>query len=139
MDKRSLLFFVCLTVALFGVNLFFTHRQHEVDRQWYAQQKQRKLLKQKELSASIQRRTLPATALHVVELYDQPGSTAAQLAGLEFQEIYWFLSKETALPKCAVRKKGNGNKTVIALCEPHDVTTKGKFAPIQCRVIERPG
>lgn len=50
MDKRTIIFVVTLSLALFGVNLFFSYREQEANKAYVEQQSTRKAIQQKQIT-----------------------------------------------------------------------------------------
>ena len=69
MDKRTLIFVVSLTLALFAANIFFTYQDQEKNQQWIQQQQAKKTQQLQKLTADIKERTAKPEDLPLVELY----------------------------------------------------------------------
>jgi YidC/Oxa1 family membrane protein insertase len=69
MDKRSLLFVVCVSAALFVVNGFFTYKDEETQRQQLATQEKKKEQQLQVQKANVEARTASLSDLDAVSLY----------------------------------------------------------------------
>jgi len=74
MDKRTLLFVICLSLTLFFVNLFFQYQNVQRKQQWLSEQQSKEGQKEKRLREEIAQRTASLEALPLVELYAAPSN-----------------------------------------------------------------
>ncbi len=98
MDRRTLLFFISLTLTLFLVNIFFTYQEQETNRVWYEQQKIKKAQQQTELRSNIQRRTKNPTDLPLVDLFAKPNGQDYLASGVKVGNNILTISWDTHLP-----------------------------------------
>ncbi|MGK5593824.1 MAG: membrane protein insertase YidC [Parachlamydiaceae bacterium] len=91
MDKRTVLFVIAMSCALFLVNFYF-HRQHEEDlRIWHRQQIAKKEDKLKKINAEIHSQTISLSHLPIVEIYSDEQTTQPISKGfLSGQSILTF-------------------------------------------------
>lgn len=72
MDKRTLLFVVAMSLALFGVNYYFNQQHEEELKVWHAQKKAKKEQSLKQLRSEIQTHQISTNELPIVEFYSDP-------------------------------------------------------------------
>ncbi len=98
MDKRTLIFFVSLTLTLFMVNLFFEMQQQENNKVWYEQQTIKKEQQQRELRANIVKRTQQVSELPVVDIYADIGGKNYLSSGIQADGNVLAISWERSVP-----------------------------------------
>ncbi|MCB1149093.1 MAG: membrane protein insertase YidC [Chlamydiia bacterium] len=86
MDKRTLYFVIAMSIALFGINSFFSYLDQDRAKEWHEQQKQQKLKFKNQLVEQINQGTVPLAELPIVKLYADKEQTlfltyAANLGG----------------------------------------------------------
>lgn len=85
MDKRTILFVLCLTLALFGVNWYFEGQNQEKLKHWTEQQKAKNLQTQHALVKEIEQRTVDAHSLPLVNLYTDEQASQFLTTGVEIE------------------------------------------------------
>lgn len=85
MDKRTLLFLVCVSITLFLVNIYF-ERQHQSDLQtWNEKQHALKLQKEKALEEGVKSNPV---------IFTKPEATTPKTAQVKSQELFYVLENE---------------------------------------------
>ncbi len=69
MDKRTFFFFISLTLALFGVNLYFQGQSSSELKKWAQDQQEKLELQSKTLTEEIQKESVPLKNLPLVDVY----------------------------------------------------------------------
>ena len=111
MDKRTLLFLICVSITLFLVNLYFD-RQHQNDLQvWNEQQKTLKVQKEKALEEEIQSQTANAKDLPLVDLYADSKGTTFFAKGVENEGSVLVIAGDSPLPLRSFKKKKAGKNS----------------------------
>ena len=88
MDKRTLLFIVCVGAAFFLIQLFFQRQNQEEQERWNRQQNERRAQRVSQLEAEIAERQVKKEDLPLVELYaDAQGNQFLTTAFLDNQSI----------------------------------------------------
>lgn len=88
MDKRTILFVILLTFALFGVNIMFEGQRQEKIRAWSEEVKEEQIKKQKILEAEISENSVKESDLPITNFYaDAEGQKLLGKAILEGQNI----------------------------------------------------
>lgn len=106
MDKRTVLFVLCLTLALFGVNWYFEGQNQEKLKQWTEQQKAKNLQNQEKLEKEIAQRTSNEAALPLVDLYADDKASQFLSTGVEIQDAVLALVWDKTSPETVyVRKR----------------------------------
>ncbi len=114
MDKRTLIFFVSLTLTLFLVNLFFTHQQEERNREWHEQQKVKEAVRQKELLVELQRRTRAPEELPIVDFYSDSEGFHYVTSGIRDGDAVLVTAWASPLPESIYAKAhGSGEAPVL--------------------------
>lgn len=106
MDKRTILFVLCLTLAMFGINWYFEGQNQEKLKHWTEQQKAKNLQSQQKLEKEISQKTMDASALPLVNLYADEAGQQFLTTGVEIEKGILALSWEnkTAPETVYVRK-----------------------------------
>ena len=112
MDKRTAIFVVALSAALFLVNFYF-QRQHEDSlRVWNEQQAAKQEQKLNQLNREIETHTVAPSEFPLVELFrDGEGKESLGQGLLDEQNVLTFGS---ALPEVYVSAKGNFQKYTLS-------------------------
>ncbi len=105
MDKRTLLFVIILTLALFGVNMYFEQGRHESLQQWSEQQKAKQLEKKQKLEQEISQFTVSPSKFPSVSLYEDAAATRFVTTGLLVDDNILTLSWNTEIPQTIFVKK----------------------------------
>jgi len=110
MDKRTFLFVISLSLALFAVNLFFQNQNQESLRDWSSQQQTKRIQKQKALETEIAQRTVTASQLPLTTVYaDEEGKTFLT-TGILIDQSLLTLSWNNAPPQKVFAKSGTDQK-----------------------------
>lgn len=110
MDKRTLLFLICVSVTLFLVNFYF-ERQHQSDLvAWNAQQHSLKLQKVKTLEEEIRQQTAKASAFPFVKIYADSQGKNLLSTGVEYEGAIFAIPGNADLPSQAFFKKEGENE-----------------------------
>lgn len=99
MSKRDILLIVSLSLTLFLVNLFFSYREQEKNREWLVQQSIAKAKRQKEGIANISFRTAKPQTLPLVGLYADATATSYVTTGVRNGTSILALSWTSPLPQ----------------------------------------
>lgn len=105
MDKRSIFFIISLTLGIFAVNLFFTHRDQETNKQWIEQQHQKRETEQKKLAADISQRMEKDDQLPLISIYSDVNGEALLTTGVRIKDAILVLPWAKDLPKSVFAKK----------------------------------
>lgn len=112
MDKRTILFVLSLTLALFFVNIYFQRENNESLKQWTEQQKAKKIQKAKQLEEEISQHTAKAETLPIIEIYSDSDATNLLAIGAESNDTILAISWAEHLPeKVYGRRIGKNTKT----------------------------
>lgn len=115
MDKKNLVFIFLLTMALFGVNQYFSSKASKIEKPVAQTTEAKPRQSQGDLSSRI----APLSSFPLIELYkDEQGAEFLALA-LHFGSSYLTTTNETEFPKLAYVKKGK-QFTPIDLFYHHD-------------------
>lgn len=106
MDKRTLLFLVCVSISLFLINTYF-EKEHQSDLQkWNAQQIAVKAQTEKALEAEIRTQTANLSALPFVPVYEDAEGKDLFGFGVENENSIFLIKKNTSpLPRQIFKKK----------------------------------
>ncbi|MBA3958709.1 MAG: membrane protein insertase YidC [Parachlamydiaceae bacterium] len=111
MDKRTLIFVIALTLALFGVNTYFENRNQDSLKEWKAQNQAKLESKQKEVEADIRDNTASLADLPIVNLYQDAAATQFLTTGVLTEKSVLTLAWETDIPHTVFsRKQGSTDK-----------------------------
>lgn len=113
MDKRSLLFFLSLSLTLFVVNYLFTQWDHEKNKEWYAQQKVKKEQQAKRFQEEIAQKTAKASQLPLVEILLDPSATQAVAKGVRVEDTVLLFAWSTEVPKTVYVRKQESTETAL--------------------------
>lgn len=105
MDKRTLLFVVALSLALFGVNYYFNEQHEQELKVWNEQQKVKKEQTLNQLKQEIRSHAISLSALPTVELYKDHEGKELIGHGIKSGEAILTLSENLNLPDEAFVKK----------------------------------
>lgn len=108
MDKRTILFVVALSCALFLVNFYF-HRQHEEElKVWNQQQTAKKELKLRQLNQEIETQTASLASLPIADLYrDREGKELFGKGFLEKNHLLTFYNQKEAPKELYAKVNGD--------------------------------
>lgn len=110
MDKRTVLFVVAMSCALFLVNFYF-HQQHEEElRVWNKQQTAKKTEKLKTLQKEIETQTVSPSDLPVVELFSDEQTSHVVGKGFLSNNKILTLGEASTFPEAVYTK--SGSKTI---------------------------
>lgn len=99
MDKRTILFVLLLSLALFGVNIYFERQNQERQQIWNQQQIAKKNDKLKKLDVEIADRTVPLSALPVVVIYTDPEAKVPLATGVQSDQAILTLAWSADIPQ----------------------------------------
>ena len=102
MDKRTLIFLVCVTCSFFCVNIFFSYYDNLSNKEWYDQQEQLRTQKQQQLEESIAERTVSADQLPIVQVFQEEEDRIAIGVGVVTGQHLIVLGKDKAWPETIV-------------------------------------
>lgn len=148
MDKRTLLFFISLSVTLFFVNYLFTQWDAEKNKEWYAQQARKKEIQLSRLENEIVQRTAPISTLPLTEVYKDSEGVHHLATGILDEDHILLLSSASEIPnKVYTRKLGSDLKLEsFALVNPKPeeaelaiYAKEGTTQPLQVRALPEKG
>ena len=99
MDKRSIIFIVCVSIAFFFANLYFTQQQQTQEQQWHEYQKIKQERIEKEKVANISKRTKAVHQLPLMELYGEDNTSNLIGIGIVDKEAILTIGWDDSLPK----------------------------------------
>lgn len=107
MDKRTVLFVIAMSCALFLVNFYF-HRQHEEElKTWHQQQIAKKEEKLKQINNEIRSQAISLSNLPIVEIYSDEQTTQSISKGfLSNQTILTFGNVQDLPSKAFIKRNG---------------------------------
>ncbi len=106
MDKRSILFVITVSLALFAVNHYFDTKRQDSLKEWTAQQEAKQAKKQKELESEIAQRTAKIDDLPVIELYSDVEGQNFLASGVQKGDAIVVIQNQEEFPdKVYVNKK----------------------------------
>ena len=110
MDKRTLIFFISLSLTLFAVNFGFTYWDQQKNKEWYAQQKAKQERQQEKLFAEISERTAPLQSLPLYDIYSDSEGKDFLTESVEAENNLLTISWDDHLPsKIYARKHATDN------------------------------
>lgn len=115
MDKRTTLFVLLLTFTLFLVNMFFEHNREAELRVWSQQQMAKKEEKVKQLSDDLSKRTVPASTLPLVLLYEDAEAKQLLRTGVQSGTGVLTIAWSGNLPSKVYQKAPDGKGRPIEL------------------------
>lgn len=98
MDKRTLLFVLGLSFALFAVNAFFEGQRHESQKEWREKHLAESTQKAEKLEKEIAAAKVPTDALPLVDLFADPQATELLGSGIRDNGNILTLAWEHDLP-----------------------------------------
>ena len=111
MDKRTLIFVLALTGALFLVNMYFQSQSQKDLHQWNEQLQAKKEKQMKQLESTIAQRTAKAEKLPLVQIYADAEAKDFLSDAIQNDESVLTLAWTTSLPKSVyVKKPGTDQK-----------------------------
>lgn len=105
MDKRTVLFVICLALSLFGINWYFESQNKERLKEWSEQQKTKNLQSQQKLQKEIAQRTADVSTLPIVNLYADENATQFLTNGVEIQNAVLALLWDGTPPETVFIRK----------------------------------
>lgn len=124
MDRRTLIFVITLSMAMFAVNAFFDYRSDEARKEWTEQQLAKKSQKVQQLEQEITSRTAQAEQLPLVNLYGDDKAATFLTTGILDDNAVVTLAWAEQLPE-QVWVKQNGGTEKFTLQNP----VQGKELP----------
>lgn len=106
MDRRSIFFILTLTVAMFGVNAFFSWLDQDRNKEWYAEQQAIREKKREQLISDIETRTAPANLLPLAKVYSNKDKTEYLSTGAITGNLILVSSQDLELPQIIYTDKG---------------------------------
>jgi YidC/Oxa1 family membrane protein insertase len=113
MDKRTVLFVLCLTLTLFGVNWYFETQNQEKLKEWSQKQKEKNFQNQQKLEKDISQKTIDAASLPIVKLYGDEKATQLLTTGVEVNGAVLALTWSEHVPD-TIYIKGKAAKLLYA-------------------------
>lgn len=113
MDKRSILFVITVSLALFGVNYYFDTQRQETLREWNKQQEAKLAKKQKEMEEESSQRTAKVSDLSVVQAFSDAESKQFLISGVLQGDDFVTVKEKEALPD-TVYVKGKALKKIFS-------------------------
>lgn len=98
MDKRTIIFIVCVSAAFFMANLYFTQQRQEQEKEWRDYQKLKTERIELEKSSSIESRTKSAEDLPLVEIYADDAQSHFLSTGVLDNGVVLTIGWDHALP-----------------------------------------
>lgn len=134
MDKRTLIFVFAMTVALLGINTFFSYMDRERSQEWVSQQKAKQDKEKSGLQAVIKEKTIPVQSLPVVQTDD------SSQYGILLNHHFIVIKGDKKLPD-SVKVKG---KEYALEKQPETagspaLYTSGKAAPLETKTLSNFG
>lgn len=148
MDKRTLLFFISLSVTLFFVNYLFTRWDADKNEEWYAQQARKKEIQLSRLENELVQRTAPVSSLPLTEVYKNVEGTEHLSTGILDEDHLLLLSSASEIPnKVYARKIGSDQKLesfVLVTPKPEEAELaiykkEGTSQPLEVRALPEKG
>lgn len=111
MDKRTLLFIVCISLAFFGLNFYFSKQRDDENRRILKQQEEQKKRSALTTKEEIQKRKFSLSALPIVSIYSDAEATQFLAQGIKVEDNVLVLAWQEPLPETIyVNKK---QKTLV--------------------------
>lgn len=98
MDKRTIIFVIALTLALFGVNIYFQQQHEESLRTWNEKHKVQLATEKKQLEGEIASNTASLSQLPVVRLYADDKGNEFVTSGIKSGETILALKWQESPP-----------------------------------------
>lgn len=111
MDKRSLIFIVCISLAFFGLNFYFSKQRDEQNRQILKQQEEQQKKDSFLAKEELKKRKIPLSSLPIVSLYADANSSQFLIQGIAVKENILVLGWKDHLPE-TIYLKGKA-KTLV--------------------------
>ncbi len=99
MDKRSILFVISVSLALFAVNYFFDVQRQDKLKEWNKQQEAKLVKKQKDLEVEAAQRTAKASDLSIVPVYSDAEGKQFLISGILQGSDLVTAKEKIALPE----------------------------------------
>lgn len=99
MDKRSILFVISVSLALFAVNYFFDMQRHDKLVEWNKQQEAKLAKKQKDLESEAAQRTAKPSELSIVPIYSDADGKHFLVSGVLQGNDLVTAKEKVALPE----------------------------------------
>jgi YidC/Oxa1 family membrane protein insertase len=107
MDKRTLLFMVCISLAFFGVHTWFGMDGAKERKAYELKIQEQKIAKQKDLEAQSLARTARLEELPLISLYADANGQEKIATGLSCQGLYLTFAWQQVLPNQVYLSRGN--------------------------------
>lgn len=107
MDKRTILFVLCLGLAFFGINWYFEGQNQEKLKQWSEQQKAKNLQIQQKLERDIAQRGVDVSALPIINIYADEKATEFITSGIEVKGSILTLAWKKNPPEIVFVRKSH--------------------------------
>ena len=109
MDKRTLFFVIALSLALFGVNMYFDQGRQESLKTWNEQQRGAKLQKLQQLEEEVSAQTAPIADLPLTPLFADAAGKQFLTTGILVENNILTLSWSSELPQTIFAKTAPSN------------------------------
>lgn len=111
MDKRTIFFMVCLSLALLGVNWYFEGQNQEKLKVWTEQQKAKNLQSQQKLEQTLSKKTASASDLPLINLYADDKASQFLTTGIVNQGAILALAWNEQPPEIVYGRKSDGKES----------------------------
>lgn len=118
MDKRSLLFVICLTTAFFGIQTWFGSLKNNEKAAHEQKVQEEQIAQQKEAEHQILSRTIKAEELPIADLFADPKGQKKVATGLGFGDYFITLAWEETPPERLYFAKGDQFEPVDLASSP---------------------
>lgn len=111
MDRRTFLFVLALSLALFGLNLYFEHQNTQKRQEWVKQQEAKKAQKNQQFAAELAQRTASPSSLPLSQIYADEEKQHFLTSGIQIQDQILTLSWSQDLPQQIFAQPADSDKT----------------------------
>lgn len=111
MDKRTLVFFLALSLTLFLVNYGFTRWEQEKNREWVEQYQAKKTLSLNKLKIETAERTAKTSELPIVSVYNDPEGKNLLAYGVKADHSF-LISSKNSIPEVVYARKINSEDRI---------------------------
>lgn len=114
MDKRTLIFVFSLTLALFGINMYFENQNLARMKEWNEQQRVKKTKQLAELSSEIEQKTISIDTFPQVKIRSEESGPIIATGYIKDGQVL-TLAWDSQLPKDVFIEDSSGKKEKVAL------------------------
>lgn len=108
MDKRTLIFVLALTLALFGVNIYFEQQHQEKLKEWSSKHQSKLAEGKDKIEAEIAENTVSANKLPLVDIYSDEKGEDFLSTGVQIDQIILSVAlQDLVFEQVYVRKHGS--------------------------------